>query len=170
MKNYFSKIAIILPIIVMLSWIFLLQLPVLMGTEIRLKIEGYDPRDILSGHYLQYQVNFDIPPFCDATSPESLVTKCVCLTQPKNTKEIAKATWVGNCSERPSSCTVYIQGDCQYSRFTAGIERFYFPETFKIDVIPKDANVVLKVLDGKASVQNIEVNGIPLLESKNDKS
>ena len=164
-NKHFQKIAIILPILILGSWVFLLETPAYWGTEIRLKIQGYDPRDLLSGHYLLYRVNYDIPSLCKQAILHPINNQCVCFKE-TSPDTVAKSTWTGNCNERPENCGVYLQGNCEHSQFITGIERFYIPEKFKITIIPKGANVVLKVFNGKASVQDIEVDGTSILKLK----
>ena len=48
-----------LPLIVLCGWTIGLFIQQSVGTEVKVAIYGYDPRDLLSGHYIQYQINWD---------------------------------------------------------------------------------------------------------------
>lgn len=52
LKKYTYLICLIMPIIILLGWTFSLSSAQKDGTEIVLVVKGYDPRDLLSGHYL----------------------------------------------------------------------------------------------------------------------
>ena len=57
MKKIFVLILLMLPAFFFLGWIGILSTRVESGQEVRIQIEGYDPRDLLSGHYILYQNN-----------------------------------------------------------------------------------------------------------------
>lgn len=50
------KILLALPIIVLFFWMSALQVSLSTAEKIVLPVSGYDPRDLLSGHYLRVQV------------------------------------------------------------------------------------------------------------------
>ena len=56
MNKSLMKTAIILPLICLISWVIFLQYQIMQKESIRLYVSGYDPRDILSGHYLSLQI------------------------------------------------------------------------------------------------------------------
>ena len=47
-----------IPFIVLIIWISYLFYLRSTGTDIVVAIQGYDPRDLLSGHYIQYTINW----------------------------------------------------------------------------------------------------------------
>lgn len=57
MNKSLMKTAIILPLICLISWVVFLQYQIMQKESIRLYVSGYDPRDILSGHYLSLQID-----------------------------------------------------------------------------------------------------------------
>ena len=57
-KNIFAVILIV-PLICLMCWTGVLFMDRQSGQEVRVSIQGYDPRDLLSGHYIQYQINWD---------------------------------------------------------------------------------------------------------------
>lgn len=125
------------------------------GTEVIIPIEGFDPRDLLSGHYLIYTVKYG---FSDKDGcPASSIPATVCL-QPEPVK-------VYESGDLPAHCTQFIRGQCDDSaRFTAGIERFYITEKHArtLDRLVRDrkGSLVLSVTpDGDAAIKNLLIEG-----------
>ena len=58
-KKYLWLIAFALPLIGLMTWTISLYAQRNLGQDVRVQITGYDPRDLLSGHYLQYQIDWD---------------------------------------------------------------------------------------------------------------
>ena len=127
-----------------------------MGREVELPIVGYDPRDLLSGHYLVYRVDYGVKNLC-ATPGE--VQGFVCLDNRSFTQD------------RPDKCSLFIKGTCKHLRFEAGIERFYIPEekATMLDqmVRGKQASIVISITgSGHAQVKNLLLNGKPWEEAE----
>lgn len=51
-----TRILLALPIIALFCWVSVLQVSLSTAEKIVLPVSGYDPRDLLSGHYLRIQV------------------------------------------------------------------------------------------------------------------
>lgn len=51
-------ILLIIPYVVLLFWIIFLFVQKMSGYNVILPIQGYDPRDLISGHYIQYQIDW----------------------------------------------------------------------------------------------------------------
>lgn len=127
---------------------------VTIGTEVILPIEGYDPRDLLSGHYLTYRVNYGAKNICEQSKSNQYTVGYVCL-QPKHFTYF-----------KPKSCQIMIKGTCNGTRFKAGIERFYIPEDQAVkldkDVRSKKGSIVLSVTpDGHAQIKDLLIDGKP---------
>jgi uncharacterized membrane-anchored protein len=121
------------------------------GDEVTLPISGYDPRDLLAGHYLTYRIDYGIDGICSPPSAQQ-TTGFVCL-EPKVFSYSA-----------PKSCSKLIRGVCNYGRFEAGIERYYVPENqakrLEEQIRAKTASIVLSVTHhGEAQVKDLLVNG-----------
>jgi uncharacterized membrane-anchored protein len=124
------------------------------GQEITLNITGYDPRDLLSGHYLIYNIDYQTPDLC-ATDMQSERSVYVCPEQ-----------GILHVDSQPRGCTVFIAGRCEGRRFIAGVERFYIPQEHALPlerlVIDKRGSVVLSVsASGKAQVKELLIEGQP---------
>lgn len=59
MKNKFILTLLLLPVICLFVWNCFLWYDKDSGNEIRATITGYDPRDLLSGHYIRYRIDWD---------------------------------------------------------------------------------------------------------------
>lgn len=111
------------------------------GKEVILPIRGYDPRDLLSGRYLIYQVDYGVDNICNNISYKAERNAYVCLSDKSSS------------FTRPRKCDLYIKGKCKGKRFTAGIERYYVPEELARDLEKK-------VMNGSASLKlSVPVNG-----------
>ena len=58
LKKYINFILILAPAVLLLLWSLVLFIQLESGTEVVLRIKGYDPRSILSGHYISYQIDW----------------------------------------------------------------------------------------------------------------
>jgi len=147
-------VAFFLPVLSLIVLTAYKQIQIGRGTEVILSIQGYDPRDLLSGHYLTFSVNYDLPNLCQNNSKAE---KYVCLS-PRFESDI-----------RPEDCKLYIRGQCRGWRFVAGVERFYVPENEALIleklVRNKEASIKLSIGgDGTARVKDLLLNGIPWKE------
>lgn len=118
--------------------------------EVVLPISGYDPRDLLSGHYLIYQIDYGVDGICSGEKTQK--SGYVCLS-PK-----------GFSYTPPESCTKLISGVCNRGRFEAGIEKYFVPEEeakdLEAQVRSKSASIVLSIpSSGQAQVKDLLVNG-----------
>ncbi|MDN3637351.1 GDYXXLXY domain-containing protein [Simiduia curdlanivorans] len=120
------------------------------GKEFTLPVTGFDPRDLLSGHYIVYQIAFDIDDLCAENSePEA-----VCLVEGGD----------HYASHSALACDYPLRGVCQYGRFQTGLERFYIPqsEAMRLDAAVRkgEGSIVLSVTPSGANVvKKLLVNG-----------
>ena len=154
----FQVMAIVLPLVAIAVWVGSYAFVRQTAREFTFPIAGYDPRDLLSGHYLQYRVDYMLPLKCEMNAPEW----CVCVV---DSKPYAFVNREGRCSE--VSCEITMRGRCEGLRFAAGIERFYFPEKFtkKLAVVPPQSSVTISLgSNGQAVVKSMQVEDRPLFE------
>ena len=57
MKKYLILFILFIPVFFFIGWIGSLSMQVEEGRLVAVPITGYDPRDILRGHYLRYQID-----------------------------------------------------------------------------------------------------------------
>ncbi len=150
--------AIAVPFAIFLAWTGKIVYDANTGEVVSLAIKGFDPRDLLSGHYLRYRVEWG-GPSCAGTSYGE--AHCICLGQEKP----AQSVWAGSCEELPEICRTYIRGVCQAGQFDAELERYYFPEEWrgKLVTVPDKATVQVSVTkSGRATVLGLSVADKPL--------
>ncbi len=121
------------------------------GREVVLPIQGFDPRDLLAGHYLRYRIDYGVKP-CQA--PRNLPDASICL-QPERRF---------SAGDTPPDCTLYIRGQCRHGRFEAGIERFYIPEADagELETLTRKKHAALRLSispDGRASIRELLIDG-----------
>ncbi len=141
--------AIVFPIVLLFGFMLHKQRVVSQGIRVVLKIVGYDPRDLLSGHYLIYNVEYGVTPTC--TSDTNLAEAYVCLED--------RTFRFGPVRD----CGLAIAGKCENSRFVAGIERFYVPQEnareLEKHVMGRDASIELAIKNGQAQVVDLLIDG-----------
>lgn len=59
MKKKYLLLILLIPVICLLLWGSFLEYDKNSGRKILVSIKGYDPRDLLSGHYVQYIIDWD---------------------------------------------------------------------------------------------------------------
>jgi uncharacterized membrane-anchored protein len=120
------------------------------GQEVILPISGYDPRDLLSGHYLIYRIDYGIQGLCSEDFGQYEAHVCL---EP-----------LRYSLTRPEDCAKLIRGVCNSGRFEAGIEKYYVPEERALEledkVRSKSASIVLALTPGgQAQVKDLLIDG-----------
>ncbi len=126
------------------------------GQEIVLPIRGFDPRDLLSGHYLLYRIDYGIKTQC-ANKGKTIEKNAaaICL-KPEKKLHIGASP--------PPNCSLFVRGTCKNNRFTSGLERFYIPlehaKTLEDKVRDRHGELVLSISeDGEAAVKDLLIDG-----------
>ena len=123
------------------------------GREVILPIQGYDPRDLISGHYLIYTIDYGVRKLC-AGAPKEKKEGFLCLSD----RSFAY--------EKPNSCPLLIEGTCKGQRFEAGIERYFTSKENALlleKIIEKEKISVLISVNsgGKALVKDLLISDRP---------
>ena len=144
-------IALFLPLVSMICLAGYKKIRLSTGKEAVLPIGGYDLRDLLPGHYLRYRVDYGIENLCSGHGNQEVY---VCL----DNKQISFSA--------PRSCGLFIRGNCKYSNFEAGIERYYVPESdasrLESLIRDKEASILISVSsDGTAQIKDLLISGHP---------
>lgn len=150
-------LASLIPVVGLFIWCARIYLTTATGTVVEFNVRGYDPRDLLAGHYIRYTVDYGDYPVCQDVQDDP--AHCICLeTMPES--GIAVASWSGACRQNPD-CDLVLAGRCQHSRFLADIERFYIPEQYAqvLMVAPPDSTIRVVIGNRKGYVVDYLVNG-----------
>ena len=146
---------LLIPLVVMLSITVWRAFNFNIGKRVVLKVVGHDPRDLLSGHYVIYQVDYGTAKMCFGTKSTFPRAGYVCLD------DLNKINF---SYSRIRSCEKLLKGRCQRGRFKAGIEKFFIPETYakQLDKFLREnrGSIELSVTaDGKAQVSDLYIDG-----------
>lgn len=143
-------LALAFPVLVLAGLVLFRTAALRTGQEVTLPISGYDPRDLLSGHYLTFRVDYGLDSLCSGSGPSE--TAFVCLEPRGVSKSI------------PAECPIFIQGNCKGSVFEAGIERYYVPEeqALKLEELVRSKAASIRISigrDGRAQVKDLLIDG-----------
>lgn len=96
------------------------------GKEVILPIYGYDPRDLLSGHYLTFRIDFSGVQDGEACR-YALDTQNSGYGRPVSGFYCSEGR---SFSKSSSGCKTAVFGTCTYRGFDIGVNRFYIPEEY----------------------------------------
>ena len=167
-----TKILLFIPVFVLLGWTLSVQAMISGGTKLDLPVRGYDPRDILAGHYLSVEVDYVAFPSDCKKDKETKGSERVKDREYWQKQDAFFCADEGRVSlGTPENCQVFIKGYCQYGRFHDGVSRFYIPEkmspALERAVRNKDNNPMLRLSvtpDGRAFPTDLILQGRPFKE------
>ncbi len=126
-ESRWLQVAVVVPMLGLLLLVARAEVLLRSGQSFRVAIRGYDPRDLLRGHYLQYSFDFDwdgestcgrlvgeVPAGLDPSC-------CVCLTADVDADTLAHARQVG--CDQVSACDGWLQASA-----LAPPLRYFVPE------------------------------------------
>ncbi len=158
-----TKLLLFIPVVILLGWVISIQTAVLTGTPVVLPVRGFDPRDILAGHYLAVAVDYG-----------AFTSECAD-RQGKQRWEKTEAFFCPDIGKivlnKPADCAVFIKGYCRYGRFDDNVSRFYIPEKLSrpleqaVREPENNPQLLLSVSrDGRAFPQDLILDGLPFAE------
>lgn len=160
-SNIKTLLILIVPLLVLGAWALRLRYQGVSGVDVELPVEGFDPLDHISGHYVTYRLAMGRHDPC-RPSTQALIDRqeerCLCF----DSGEQPLPNWAGACSARPDDCQLYLKGSCPWSGFVAGVERFYIPEADSpwLKVVPPKSRIVLTLTgSGSALVKEFRPEG-----------
>ena len=129
-KKFLVLFAFAFPIFCLIMATFLNEYQIRSGQSITLPIQGYDPRDLLSGHYLQYKILYGqvCPQKNNVTQTYKPSSR---LKNMFNTKQhswlcLKPKKQIYNFKPALNKCSLFIKGWC-FGEFFGGGDRFYIP-------------------------------------------
>lgn len=156
--------ALIVPLMVMGAWYFRWYRIIKSEYRVEFAVAGYDPRDLLSGHFLNFKVELGSfePSICSNFRAIQGVDTCVCVGKSDGSK-FDQALSSHECGSQ--SCEVFLKGSCDSQRFRAdNLNVFYFDEKYSrlLAVIPPNASIVVHVNGrGDGLIKDFKVDGMP---------
>ncbi len=146
---------LLLPIIILILWAIYHEINSNNGTEVTLNITGYDPRDLLSGHYLTYQINY----------PKINIAQC---QEYRSMGEVFLNLDTGEISDTKTTTDTWLMGRCGHNNFNSGLNKFYIPQKYakELDNILRTGKfpASIKVMitnSGKGYVKQLYFDGMP---------
>lgn len=170
LKQKWLLIACLLQFVLIGAMFISAYLPVYFGTEVKVIAKGYDPRDLLAGHYVR--LNYGIE------SKEEYPKHTEVFVSLQKINENYNIFTFGEVFTKKPKNKLYIKGETQsYSNLIhlKGIEKYFTTQenAQKLEKLltqpNQEAIVTLKILDGKARITKLEVKVTeykPYIESK----
>ena len=140
-QNLWMAMAFAVPILCLLLAVGLNEWHLRAGQAVTLPVEGYDPRDLLSGRYLRYKILYKAPcppiakPPIEKQSAPKGTTKIPSKLAFLKTKQRAYLCLQGEKQSAvsisaPQNCPLFIKGRCLGKEgFYAGGDRLYLPDS-----------------------------------------
>ncbi|WP_165778857.1 GDYXXLXY domain-containing protein [Leptospira perolatii] len=143
-KKILSVIAFLIPVLVLFSLVLDREIDLRKGKVLILPMTGYDPVDLLSGHYLLFRLDLRSDDLSctlfkstnkgiseagiDLQGSEKATDPCVCYSEMEPTYV---ESFLKNCSEenrKSAKCWVFLRGTCKWNRFDVDIHKYFIPE------------------------------------------
>jgi len=150
------------------------QVRVMAGTSVEIPVAGFDPRDLLSGHYLTFRLDLGEggSAACSSGSGEPAREALVCVEAERGRMTSARRLEPYELSPPAPTpgCAVVLRGRCEQGRFVAGVERFYVPEEHAAALdraVRSRRGAVVVSVDrrGTAVVKDLRIDGKPWREA-----
>ena len=106
MKKYLLIAAVVFPIVVLLGVMLSKQAQLSQGSQVVLPIAGFDPRDLLSGHYLTYRINYGASPDCYRVQGGGQKLYA-CLSEEFGPENFYRARFIGQDDMADSGCSLF---------------------------------------------------------------
>jgi uncharacterized membrane-anchored protein len=138
------------------------------GKKIIIPIVGYDPRDLLSGHYLIFRLDLNTDACADYDHENENVFLCLTLDETDTVTESSTLHYLSD--DWRDYCHAVLRGRCDRGSYVAGIERFYIPEHESAALdravrTGKGSLVVSVDNSGRASIKELLIDGKPWRKS-----
>lgn len=162
------------PLAVFLILVFMNTMAQNNGSSWHIKITGYDPRDILQGHYItyRYEWNYDEKAGAACTERGKNSTCCLCVNEsgtghvnPKISRFDCARDW------RQQSCSAVIKSKNRYGRTIYPSTKYYIDQNYalKVEQLIREAKndfyIDLSVTEnGAAVIRDMYVGDMPLKE------
>src|SRR5262245_25464140 len=106
MSRRFTMVAVALPLLAIVLGIVRAERFLGRTRDFVFEIGGYDPRDLLRGHYLQFRLMADPLPQREACVDDPQGTCCLCLTraQPGHVSQVERVT----CATARTECDAWL--------------------------------------------------------------
>ncbi|MFT3772923.1 MAG: GDYXXLXY domain-containing protein [Minicystis sp.] len=147
-------VALALPIVALLAMVVRAEIVSRGGKPWVIAIRGYDPRDLIRGHYLSYRLDFRKE---EPSERCTAATCCYCLRGPAGSEPLVTRI---NCAEKASCDSWFPESQLDH------LQEFYVPEDrgyqLEREIRAKDAKLSVRVSSGGVViVQDLLLDGRP---------
>ena len=164
MSRRVTLVAVALPLLVIVLGIVRAERFLGRTRDFVFEVGGYDPRDLLRGHYLQFTLRVDPLPQREACVDDPQGTCCLCLmrAQPGQLSQVERATCATAHTECDGSLPLGV---------LAQPYRYYIPEESVkelqkrlLDAMPRSGTRAVVAVDsrGEARVRELRIDGVPV--------
>ena len=164
MSRRVTLVAVALPLLVIVLGIVRAERFLGRTRDFVFEVGGYDPRDLLRGHYLQFTLRVEPLPQREACVDDPQGTCCLCLTraQPGQLSQVDRATCATARAECDGSLPLGV---------LAQPYRYYIPEESAkelqrrlLDAMPRSGARAVVAVDsrGEARVRELRIDGVPV--------
>lgn len=162
MPTRYVPFAVLLPLLALLGGVVRSEARLASGQTWFFETRGYDPRDLLRGHYLRYRVVYsdtEGTPGCAAEDPDC----CLCLTR-TDARRPPRVTH-RTCEVAEQQCDGYV-----HTGRLEQLERYYIPEEGRQALEARlrsahadsEALIELSITDGEPAVKALWLHGEPI--------
>lgn len=130
------------------------------STELTVPVMGYDPRDILHGHYIRLTIAI----------PEEAHAACTLATPSQSPVWLCLDKTPFTASATRTGCTHTMRAQCSSQRIVTDITKFYIPEyvdSHRLDKALRENKGTASILlssNGKARLKQLFIEGRPWSE------
>ena len=164
MSRRFTLAAVALPLLAIVLGIVRAERFLGRTRDFVFEIGGYDPRDLLRGHYLQFTLRVEPLPQREACVDEPQGTCCLCVTraQPGQVSQVERAT----CTTSRAACDASLPLSVLAQPY-----RYYVPEEHvkaleerMRDAMRRQGARAVVAVDsrGDARVRELRIDGVPI--------
>jgi len=164
MSRRFTLVAVALPLLAIVLGIVRAERFLGRTRDFVFEIGGYDPRDLLRGHYLQFTLRVEPLPQREACVDEPQGTCCLCVTRapPGQVSQVERAT----CTTSRAACDASLPLSVLAQPY-----RYYVPEEHAKaleermrDAMRRQGARAVVAVDsrGDARVRELRIDGVPI--------
>ena len=156
--------ALVLPLIVLALGIVRAERHLADGKRWMFEVNGYDPRDLLRGHYINYRLVLEQSPADERCDDDHGERCCLCLTsQPAGMPTKAQRT---TCESAETRCDGVLK-----TRYLSELQRYYIPEERAAELTARfqdaarehRAQLVVAIdAQGKPQIDTLTIDGMAL--------
>jgi hypothetical protein len=157
----FALLAVALPVLLLAGGIARSEYVVRNRPGFRFAVEGYDPRDLLRGRYLQYRVKLDRQPALDGCDESIGESCCLCVT--RGAAQAAATVAPARCDTARTSCDAALDAhvyDDPQRHYVSELAASKLEQRFRDAAAASRAFVVVSIDPaGQPHVQHLELFG-----------